>query len=95
MYRVVLKARFRKDYARCARRGLPIAKVDAAIRLLASGATPPPAMLDHPLKGDNAGGGVAPEPTTNSASARNHSSASTAAAPRSVRGYSPLPRRLA
>ncbi len=55
MYRVVLKARFRKDYARCARRGLPIAKVDAAIRLLASGATPPPAMLDHPLKGDNAG----------------------------------------
>lgn len=55
MYRVVLKARFRKDYARCAKRGLPVKKIDDAIRLLASGATPPPAMLDHPLKSDHAG----------------------------------------
>ena len=55
MYAVILKTRFRKDYARCARRGLPVAKIDAAIRLLASGATPPPAMLDHPLNGSSSG----------------------------------------
>ena len=55
MYKVVLKPRFRKDYARCARQGLPISKIDDAIRLLASGEVPPPAMLDHTLKGGHLG----------------------------------------
>ena len=50
-YSVNLKKRFRRDYALCARRGLDMAKVDAAIRLLATGAPLPPSFRDHALKG--------------------------------------------
>ena len=48
---VVLKPRFRKDYARCARRGWDITKLDGAMRILASGARMPPEYNDHGLKG--------------------------------------------
>jgi len=55
MYKVVLSSRFRKDYSRCFRRGMPVEKIDRAMRILASGATLPPEYADHPLKGEYAG----------------------------------------
>mgnify|MGYP002624795163 FL=1 len=55
MYSVVLKSRFRKDYARCARRGWDMSVVDDAMRVLASGQRLPPTFRDHPLKGNMSG----------------------------------------
>ena len=54
-YKVVLTSAFRRDYRRCAKRGLPIEEIDAAIMTLASGGLLPATMNDHPLKHNHAG----------------------------------------
>lgn len=54
-YRIVLQSQFRKGYARCARRGFPMDKLDDAMRVLASGARLAPEYNDHPLKWDKRG----------------------------------------
>jgi len=55
MYKVILSSRFRKDYSRCFRRGMPVEQIDRAMRILANGEALPAEYADHPLKGEHRG----------------------------------------
>lgn len=52
---VVASALFRKDFRRCAKRGLDLGKLRATLWLLAERRTLPPAMRDHALVGNYRG----------------------------------------
>jgi mRNA interferase YafQ len=55
MRTVKTSSRFRKDYKLMAKRGKAMDKVNAVISLLANDEILPPALCDHPLKGNLAG----------------------------------------
>jgi len=54
-YLVRRTTQFKKDYKRAIKRGLPIAKLDNAIEILAKDGFLPLEYNDHPLVGDKKG----------------------------------------
>ena len=49
-YRVVETNKFKKDCAKCVKRGLKIQELGVVIKLLSEGAVLPQKYFDHPLK---------------------------------------------
>ena len=54
-YILEVSNKFKKDYKRCVKRGLPIEKIQKAIRILLENGTLPPEYRPHKLVGDYAG----------------------------------------
>ena len=55
MLRPIYKATFKRDFRRAVRRGRDPAKIKRIVTLLCSQQPLPPALRDHPLKGEYAG----------------------------------------
>lgn len=54
-YTVKMTTQFKKDYKRCKKRGLPIARLKEVIGILAMGELLPAKNLDHALSGNWSG----------------------------------------
>ncbi|MGN1325689.1 MAG: type II toxin-antitoxin system YafQ family toxin [Candidatus Spyradenecus sp.] len=55
IYRVLLTAKFKRDYKRLLKRGIDEARFQTVVSLLACGESLPPSYRDHALSGDYAG----------------------------------------